>query len=267
MNTLRTNVNVAVQTWTDRGVETGTDAVAEEVPVALRYQGIDHAVMLATPADLEDFATGFTLTEALVRTPEEIRDVRVRPGADAVEVDIDIAAERFAELLQRRRNLSGRTGCGLCGVETIEQAIRPAAMVGTGPRVTHAQLRAALAQLAGMQTLNARTGSVHAAAWVAPGQGIVLVREDVGRHNALDKVIGALVRARADLDAGFVLITSRASSEMVQKAAAVGIAFLAAISAPTALAVRLAGQGGLTLVGFAREHRYRVYAHGERLTD
>lgn len=258
---------IAVEIWRDGKTGAATDVVAEEFPVALSYHGIPYAVMLATPADLEDFAVGFTLTEALVRTPDDIRSVEVRPAQDSVEVAIDIAAPRFAELLQRRRNLTGRTGCGLCGVETVDQAIRPAAIVGKGPTVLRDQLRSALAALQGRQELNAKTGSVHAAAWVVPGQGIQVVREDVGRHNALDKAIGALVREKADMNAGFMLITSRASSEMVQKAASAGIAFLAAISAPTALAIRLAEAGGLTLVGFAREHRHVVYAHGQRLTD
>jgi formate dehydrogenase accessory protein FdhD len=258
---------VQVQIWSDEVITDAVDALAEETPVALQYHGISYVVMLATPADLEDFAVGFTLTEALVRAPDEIRSVQVRPGRNSMEVAIDIAAPRFSELLERRRNLTGRTGCGLCGVETVEEAIRPAAVVGAGPSVTRAQLRAALLQLQGQQILNARTGSVHAAAWVIPGKGIQLVREDVGRHNALDKAIGALIRTQADIEGGFMVITSRASSEMVQKAATAGITFLVAISAPTALAVRLAQEGGLTLVGFAREHRHVVYAHGQRLTD
>ncbi len=267
MSTAHTSAEVTVQTWTDGRTDSGADTVAEETPVQLAYQGIPYAVMLATPADLEDFATGFTLTEALVNTPEEIRGVRVKAGSESVEVDIDIAAGRFAELLQRRRNLTGRTGCGLCGVETVEQAIRPAARVSEGPRLSRRQLQSALGELRELQTLNSRTGSVHAAAWVVPEQGVMLVREDVGRHNALDKAIGALIRAQVDLNAGFMLITSRASSEMVQKTIAAGITFLAAISAPTALAIRLAAQSGLTLVGFAREHRHVVYANGHRVTD
>ncbi len=257
---------VSVKTWRDNRLHALTDVVAEECPIALTYHGVSYVVMLATPADLEDFAVGFTLSEALVRTPEEIRSVEVIPGPDSAEIRIEIAAERFSKLLERHRNLTGRTGCGICGVETVADAIRPAAKVGKGPSVTLEQLQSALAQIRGLQVVNARTGSVHAAAWVDPIEGIRLVREDVGRHNALDKAIGALVRAGTDLDSGFMLITSRASSEMVQKATTVGIAFLVAISAPTAPAIRLAEEGGLTLVGFAREDQHVIYTHGHRLT-
>jgi FdhD protein len=223
-------------------------------------------VMLATPADLEDFAVGFTLSEGLVAKPEEIRSVEVAYGKDAADVKITVAWDRFAALLQRRRNLTGRTGCGLCGAETAADAIRELARVGAGPEVSIAGLHAAIEQLGSLQPINARTGSVHAAAWVVPGQGIQLVREDVGRHNALDKAIGALVRAEADLSRGYMLITSRASFEMVQKSATVGIAFLAAFSAPTAFAVRLAQQTGLTLVAFARREQHVIYAHPWRLS-
>jgi FdhD protein len=176
-----------------------------------------------------------------------------------------VAHERFSELLHRRRNLTGRTGCGLCGAEKAEDAIREVARVGPGPTVSVEGLHEAIEQLGSMQPINARTGSVHAAAWVIPGKGIQLVREDVGRHNALDKAIGALVRSGADFAGGYMLITSRASFEMVQKSATVGISFLAALSAPTGFAVRLAEKSGLTLVAFARRDRHVVYAHPGRL--
>lgn len=258
---------VEVERW-ERGQSThATDRVAEEVPVALLYHGVPHVVMLATPADLIDYAYGFTLSEELVARSDEIRSVEVRPAPDSVEVDISIAWERFPELLRRRRNLTGRTGCGLCGAETLDEAVRGRGCVGRGPEVSVVGLHDAIEQLAGRQPLNARTGSVHAAAWVVPGEGIVCVREDVGRHNALDKAIGALVRAGTDFDRGYMLVTSRASYEMVQKAATVGIAFLAALSAPTAFAIRHAERSGLTLVAFARRDRHVVYAHPERLTE
>jgi FdhD protein len=221
--------------------------------------------MLASPADLEDYAVGFTVSEGLVANPREIQSVEVERLADSIEVRIGIAGERFSELLRRRRNLTGRSGCGLCGAETVEEAIRPAVQVSRGPQVSSADLHAALIQLESMQPVNARTGSIHAAAWVVPGKGIQFVREDVGRHNALDKVIGALVRSEAEVDAGYALITSRASFEMVQKAAAAGITFVAAVSAPTGLAIRMAEQSGVTLVGFARRDQHVVYAHPERL--
>jgi FdhD protein len=263
--TLSVSSEVSVERWSGGELTRETDQVAEEMPVALVYHGVPHVVMLATPADLEDFAVGFTLSEGLVGKPDEIRSVEVTYGRDAADVKITVAWDRFAALLQRRRNLTGRTGCGLCGAETAEDAIRELARVGAGPEVSVAGLHAAIEQLGSLQPINARTGSVHAAAWVVPGQGIQLVREDVGRHNALDKAIGALVRAEADLSRGYMLITSRASFEMVQKSATVGIAFLAAFSAPTAFAVRLAQQTGLTLVAFARREQHVVYAHPWRL--
>jgi len=256
---------VRVQRWMDGRTEQLLDRVAEEAPIALTYQRTPHVVMLATPADLEDLGVGFTVSEAVVQRPDEIKSVELIDDAGSLEVRIGIAGERFAELLQRQRNLSGRTGCGLCGAETIEQAIRHPPPVGRGPRVPLAELHQALSDLQARQPLNAQTGSVHAAAWALPGKGIQLVREDVGRHNALDKVIGALIRSGADCSAGYALITSRASYEMVQKAATVGITLLAAVSAPTALAIRLALETRQTLVGFARAHRHVVYAHPQRL--
>jgi len=256
---------VSIDRWSQGTTTHTTDQVAEEWPVALVYHNVPHVVMLATPANLEDFAVGFTLSEGLVGRPDEIREVEVTAGPEAVDVKVTVAWERFTELLHRRRNLTGRTGCGLCGAETAEDAIRELGQVGAGTPTTVQDLHAAIEQLGTMQPINARTGSVHAAAWVIPGQGIQFVREDVGRHNALDKAIGALVRQRMDLAAGYMLVTSRASYEMVQKCATVGISFLAAFSAPTAFAVRLAQKSGLTLVAFARRDRHVVYAHPQRL--
>jgi len=256
---------VSIDRWARGTTAHTTDEVAEEIPVALIYQGVPHVVMLATPANLEDYAVGFTLSEGLVARPDEIRAVEVTYGAGVADVRVAVAWERFTELLHRRRNLAGRTGCGLCGAETAEEAIRECGPVGPGPTVAIADLHAAIEQLGSLQPINTRTGSVHAAAWVVPGRGIHLVREDVGRHNALDKTIGALVRERADLSSGYMLITSRASYEMVQKSATVGISFLVALSAPTAFAVRLAQKTGLTLVAFARRDQHVVYAHPQRL--
>ena len=256
---------VAVERWKRGSIEHTTDLVAEEVPVALVYHDVPHVVMLATPADLEDYAVGFTLSEGLVERADEIRGVEVVAGEASVDVKITVAWERFAQLLQRRRNLTGRTGCGLCGAESAADAIRECPAVPAGLSVSTAELHAAIAQLAARQPINARTGSVHAAAWVVPGEGIQLVREDVGRHNALDKTIGALVRGGGDFSGGYMLITSRASYEMVQKCATVGISLLVALSAPTAFAVRLAQRCGLTLVAFARADQHVVYAHPRRL--
>jgi len=266
-NTAAVSAEVAVQRWTRGTLARATDLVAEEMPVALVYHDVPHVVMLATPADLEDYAVGFTLSEGLVAGAGEIRGVEVIQGEASADVKISVAWERFTQLLQRRRNLTGRTGCGLCGAERAEDAIRECQPVPAGVTITAAELHETMAQLAARQPINARTGSVHAAAWVVPGKGIQVVREDVGRHNALDKTIGALARANADFGAGYMLITSRASYEMVQKCATVGIALLVALSAPTAFAVRLAERSGLTLVAFARADQHVVYAHPQRLKN
>ena len=259
---------VDVVRWRDGDLERTVDRVAEEVPVALVYHGVSHVVMLATPADLEDLAVGFSLSEGVVAYPGEIQFTEAAARDDgAFEVRIGIAAERFSALLRRVRNTTGRTGCGLCGVATIEEAIRNPAVGASGVQVTTQELHAALADLTARQHINAQTGSVHAAAWVLPGKGIQLVREDVGRHNALDKVIGAVVRSGEDIRAGWLLVTSRASYEMVQKSASLGVSLLVAVSAPTAFAIRLAQDSGLTLVGFARERQHVVYAHEKRLVQ
>ncbi len=258
-------VELSVERWRRGTITRERDLIAEEIPVSLVYHGVPHVVMLATPADLEDYAVGFTLSEGLVQRPDEIRDIEVIWGEESAEIRLTVAWERFSALIDRRRNLTGRSGCGLCGQETVEQAIREVRPVGQGARLSVAELHEAIAQLAALQPLNARTGSVHAAAWVSPGKGIQLVREDVGRHNALDKAIGALVRSGIDPAGGALLLTSRASFEMVQKSLAMGVALVAAFSAPTAFAVRLAERAGLTLVAFARENQHVVYAHPWRL--
>jgi FdhD protein len=260
-----TSRHVAVTRWRRGHNEQADDEVAEELPVALTYHGVPYVVMLATPADLEDLGYGFSFTESLVDAPGEIREVRVVASSDSCELQITIAAERFAALLQRRRNLAGRSGCGLCGTETIEQAMRAPAAVGAGVSISGTELHGSLAALREQQVLNASTGSVHAAAWCLPGRGVLLTREDVGRHNALDKVVGALIRTQRDAASGYLLISSRASYEMVLKAAIAGVSVLAAISAPTALAIRLAEQCGLTLVGFARDDSHVIYTHPQRL--
>jgi FdhD protein len=256
---------VPVERWQSGATQATTDEVADERPIAIKYLGVSHVVMLATPADLEDLAVGFTLSEALAVSPDEIRAVTLRGAGDALEVDVAITAERFAALLTRHRNLTGRTGCGMCGAETLSDAIRAPPALAGGIRLSASELHAALEALSARQVYNAHTGSIHAAAWVVPGLGVQQVREDVGRHNALDKLIGALVRAGEDLRRGYVIMTSRASYEIVQKAATVGIAGIVAVSAPTAFAIRSAEQFGVTLVGFARPGRHVVYAHGERM--
>ena len=263
----RTSVEVDVEKTRGATLDRCQDSVAEEIPVALEYNGISHAVMMASPADLEDFALGFSLSEGILRSRSELYECELVEGAEGIQVQMQVATERFVKLKEQRRNLTGRTGCGLCGAETLEQAIRHPAEVGAGGRFTTAMLHAGFDAMASQQTLQQQTGATHAAAWMDAAGKIVLVREDVGRHNALDKLIGALSMASTDLSTGAVLITSRASYEMVQKAATVGISFVAAISAPTALAIRLAGETDVTLVGFVRKDSHVVYANGRRLVS
>lgn len=250
-----------------RGVdEQRLDWVAEEVPVALEYNGIAHVVMLASPVALEDFALGFSLSEGIIAAPRELLELELEATPDGVRARMRLTAERFAQLKQRRRGLEGRTGCGLCGVERLGQVRRALPALDVALRLDMQHIAAAMDELDEAQELRALTGATHAAAWLAPGQGPALLREDVGRHNALDKLIGALARARIDAAQGAALLTCRASFEMVQKAAAAGIGILIARAAPTALAVRCTQELGMTLVGFARRGRLVVYSHGERLS-
>lgn len=241
------------------------DYVAEEVPVVLVYNNKPHVVMLATPLDLEDFALGFSLTEGILQQPSDLLSTRVVHRSKGIEVRLRITEQRFACLQDKGRNMTGRTGCGLCGASTLEQAIRQPLPVGQGLSIDAEQIMAALGEMQHQQTLNQLTGSVHGAAWLKPDQGIVIVREDIGRHNALDKLIGMLARTGQDFNTGCLLVTSRASYEMVQKAASVGITVMAAISAPTSLAVKLAQNCHLTLVGFARNDNHVIYTHPHRI--
>jgi len=255
----------SVSRWQEGAVASVVDLVAEEIAVALFYNGLAHVVMMATPQDLEDLALGFTLSEGIVAHAGEINAIETDPVSDGIAVYVDIPPERFAPLEAQRRNLAGRTGCGLCGTETIDQAVRHPPPVGRGVQIDADALHIAVSRLSVSQPLNAATGAVHAAAWVLPDGSIVDVREDVGRHNALDKLIGARARAGTAFDSGFALITSRASFEMAQKAASVGITLLAAISAPTGLAIRLAEETGLTLIGFTRAGQHNVYSNAHRI--
>jgi FdhD protein len=247
---------------TSEGVE---EELAEEVPVTMAYNGSAHAVMMATPADLEDFAVGFSLTEGIVASASAISGVAVVRQGRAIELQLEVPAQVAAEALSRSRRLSGRTGCGICGTEQVDQVLRAVPSVqGTGS-IDAAAIGRAMRALAGAQPLNARTGAVHAAGWATIDGALALVREDVGRHNALDKLVGALVRGRIDTAGGFVVLTSRGSFELVQKTAILGAPLLACVSAPTALAVRVAHAAGVTLVAFARDDRLTAYAHPERV--
>ncbi|MGD9538788.1 MAG: formate dehydrogenase accessory sulfurtransferase FdhD [Alphaproteobacteria bacterium] len=242
-----------------------SEVVAEEVPVALVYNGISHVVMMATPADLVDFGLGFSLSEGIIERADELYDIAVAVVENGIEVRMSIALDRFATLKERRRSIAGRTGCGLCGVESLKEAVRHYAPIDSELRFRIEAINAALAELPKRQTVNRATGSVHAAAWTSPSGAIVLVREDVGRHNAFDKLIGALAWRGMLGVPGFAVITSRCSVEMVQKAAAAGIPLLVAISAPTALARRLADECRLTLVALARRDSLLIVTHPWRL--
>ncbi len=229
------------------------------------YNGISHAVMLATPADLEPFGLGFSLTEGIIADKGELYDLEVVIRPEGIELQMAISQQRFAALKEKRRSMAGRTGCGLCGAENLQHVVRHPPPVGAGCAVSSAALLAAFDQLAIKQELQAVTGAVHAAAWANEGGHVSYVQEDVGRHNALDKLIGRLAWDKTEVSRGFVLVTSRASYEMVQKTASFGIALLAAISAPTGLAIDLAKETGMTLIGFTRLNSYVVYANGQRI--
>jgi len=241
------------------------DWVAEEVPVALEYNGISHAVMLATPLDLPDFALGFSITEGILDGRSELYGVEEQPGESGITLRLEVSAAAMARLKERRRSMAGRTGCGLCGSETLAQVGRVLPVFVGSARFTPTAMQRAMAGLGEHQTLQRLTGAVHAAAWCMPDGGIGLVREDIGRHNALDKLVGAMVAARTDASTGFIAITSRASFEMVQKAALAGVGLLVAVSAPTTLAVAAADTAGLTLAGFARGHGAVIYTHPGRI--
>ncbi len=261
------SVHRMAQRLTVSGAEALDEIVAEEVAVALVYNGVSHAVMMATPCDLEDLGRGFSLTEHIVDKPSEIYDIEVEPVARGIEVRLTIAAQRMAGLQERRRSLAGRTGCGLCGVDSIEAAMRPVpASQAIAPVSRHA-IERAMAALPSRQPINRLNGATHAAGWATADGTLLAVREDVGRHNALDKVGGALVRmpeARAR-PGGFVVVTSRCSYEMVHKAATLGATAIAAVSAPTSLAIETAEQAGIVLVAFVRDGRLTIYANGDRI--
>ncbi|MFT6916395.1 MAG: FdhD protein [Motiliproteus sp.] len=233
--------------------------MAEEVPIALCYNGISHAVMMASPCDLEEFALGFSLSEEIVEQPQQLYSIEIIPRTEGIEINLQVSARQEQLLKQRQRNLTGRTGCGLCGGDSLSTAIRPVKAVTHAPNLSDAAVQQSIAQLQAHQPLQALTGAVHGAAWCSLEGEILQLREDVGRHNALDKLIGALVGMQTDLSQGFLLISSRASYELIHKAASVGIGNLVAVSAPTALAIRLAEQAGIQVIGFAREGRHVRY--------
>lgn len=241
-------------------------ALPEETAIAMVYDGSTQAVMMATPADIEDFATGFSLTEGIVTRPDQIASVEVLAHPRGIEARMWLSEDRGAALTARRRSMAGPVGCGLCGIDSIEAAVRDLPPLGTaGPAFTVADVAAATESLRGWQPLHDRTRAVHAAGFLRPGQGVVMAREDVGRHNALDKLIGAMARQGVDPAQGAIVLTSRVSTEMVQKCVMAGCPLLIAVSAPTLHALRLAQGAGLTLAAFARGEGFDLFTHPERL--
>jgi len=259
-------LRVPARQWKDGAFEARTEQVVEETPVVIVYNNIPHVVMMATPRDLEDFAVGFSVTEELIRSPADLEAIQIVKYSQGIELQTTVAQECEAVIASRTRRLTGRTGCGICGSDSIEAVLKTLHQVRPGPVVPARAIERALQSLTEHQDLNAASGAVHAAAWASTAGEILHAREDVGRHNALDKLIGALLRAGEKPETGFMVVTSRASFEMAQKATVFGAGLLAAISGPTGLAVRVAEQAGLTLVGFARRGRMTVYTHPQRVT-
>ncbi|WP_114238330.1 formate dehydrogenase accessory sulfurtransferase FdhD [Dyella sp. C9] len=262
-------VRRSVERWRHGEATVKDDLVAEEIPVAMVYNGVTFAVMMATPHDLDDFALGFSLSEGLIDEPAQLLQLEIHPLLEGIELAMRVTDNAPAARLDgtRGRLLPGRSGCGICGTRELEHAVRHHHPVGEGTAICREALEAAQRQLQGNQPINQATGAVHAAAWADADGNLLLLREDVGRHNALDKLIGAMQRAGVDAQQGMALVTSRASYEMVTKAASAGIPLLAAISAPTALAIELARDAHITLVGFTRPGSHNVYTHPDRLAS
>ncbi len=243
----------------------GTRAVPEETAVAIVLNGTTQAVMMATPDDLEDFAVGFALSEGIVAEAGEIEGLEIVEQPEGIEARLWLSEARAAAVTARRRAMAGPVGCGLCGIESLAEALRPLPPVGEGQALSVADVDRAVSELSAAQVLNARTRAVHAAGFYLPGRGLMLAREDVGRHNALDKLAGGMARNGVDGRAGAVVITSRVSVEMVQKCAMAGVPILIAVSAPTAHALRLAEAAGITLVAVARGDGFEIFTHPERI--
>ncbi|MGH6981515.1 MAG: formate dehydrogenase accessory sulfurtransferase FdhD, partial [Stellaceae bacterium] len=243
----------------------GNRTVAEEMPVAFTYGRTTYAVMMATPADLEDFAVGFSLAEGIIRAPGEIGGIETVTTDLGIELRMDLNDTSRDVFAERRRHMAGPSGCGLCGIESLEEAMRDLPRVADGLTLRPAQVASAMTALGDAQQLNKAARAINAAAFWQPGAGIVALREDVGRHNALDKLAGAVARAGVVPSSGIVLLTSRVSIELVQKVAIMGAAVMVAVSAPTALAIRLAEQSGITLIGVARDDGFEIFTRPDRI--
>ncbi len=253
------------QIWRHCGLTSGGRSIPEETAVALTYNGGTYAVMMATPQDLEDFAVGFSMSEGIIGSLADIDSLDVVRLDDGIELRMWLGKPKADRLQERRRHIAGPTGCGLCGIETVAEAMRPAAIVGPGRQFSSEQIMTAMRNISSCQTLNIETRAVHAAAFWDVNGGIVALREDVGRHNALDKLAGALARASIAAFEGIILLTSRVSVEMVQKSAAIGAPVMVSVSAPTALAVRMADAAGITLAAIARADGFEVFTHPHRI--
>lgn len=263
----RDSVRFAAHTsWRHGNVSPAQRAIPEETAVAFSYNRFAYAVMMASPSDLEDFAVGFSVAEGVVTSAEEVEDIEIVQADNGIELRMWLNDTRIEAFTKRRRYVAGPTGCGLCGLESLTQAMRPPSRITSNFQLRATDLAAAIASLTSGQALNRKTHAVHAAAFWQPGRGIVALREDVGRHNALDKLIGALARSGTAAADGAILLTSRVSVEMVQKASVLGAPVIAAISAPTALALRVAEEAGITLVAVARDDGFDVFTRGDRIS-
>jgi FdhD protein len=251
--------------WRDGLRSGGERPIPEETPVAMVYDGSTYAVMMAKPEDLEDFAIGFSLTEGVVRSATDIKSIDLIRSRDGIELRMWLAISNSLRLRERRRHIAGPNGCGLCGIESLAESVRPAEIVGEGRKFAPRQIIEAMQSILPLQRQNNETRAVHAAAFWQPARGVVALREDVGRHNALDELAGALSREAVAGDDGIVVLTSRVSVEMVQKTSVIGASVIVSVSAPTASAVRMANDAGITLAAIARADGFEVFTRSDRI--